>query len=89
MGQLYSNCICNERGGDGILGQNKECGKRGRYFPIRHRASSDCFGLSYLWHLWVDSWVNRGGDYPYSNIWVLTLKSIYAEGLQSKTIDKH
>jgi hypothetical protein len=30
----------------------------------------------------MDSWINRGISNPYSYIWILTLKGIYAEGLQ-------
>ena len=30
----------------------------------------------------MDSWINRSGGYLYRNIWILTLKRIYAEGLQ-------
>lgn len=30
----------------------------------------------------VDSRISRGGSNPYSHIWILTLKRIYAEGLQ-------
>jgi hypothetical protein len=30
----------------------------------------------------VGFWSNRGGTYPYEHIWILTMKGIYAEGLQ-------
>jgi hypothetical protein len=30
----------------------------------------------------VDSRISRGGSNPYGHIWILTLKRIYAEGLQ-------
>jgi hypothetical protein len=33
----------------------------------------------------MDPWTDRGGNYPYRHIWILTLKGIYAEGLQLKT----
>jgi phosphatidylserine/phosphatidylglycerophosphate/cardiolipin synthase-like enzyme len=36
----------------------------------------------------LGSWVDRGGIYSYSHIWILTLKRIYAEGLQQRTWEK-
>lgn len=30
----------------------------------------------------MDSRISRGGSNPYGHIWILTLKRIYAEGLQ-------
>jgi len=36
----------------------------------------------------LGSWIDRGGIYPYCDIWILTLKRIYAEGLQQKTRGK-
>jgi hypothetical protein len=32
----------------------------------------------------VDSRISRGGSNPYGHIWILTLKRIYAEGLQQR-----
>ena len=32
----------------------------------------------------VDPRINRGGSNSYSHIWILTLKRIYAEGLQQR-----
>jgi hypothetical protein len=32
----------------------------------------------------VGSWFSRGGSNPYSHIWILTMKRIYAEGLQQR-----
>ena len=34
------------------------------------------------------SWIDRSGIYPYCDIWILTLKRIYAEGLQQRTWEK-
>jgi len=36
----------------------------------------------------LGSWIDGGGIYPYSHIWILTLKRIYAEGLQQRTWEK-
>jgi len=32
----------------------------------------------------LGSWIDRGDIYSYSDIWILTLKRIYAEGLQQR-----
>jgi hypothetical protein len=32
----------------------------------------------------LGSWINRDCIYPYCSIWILTLKRIYAEGLQQR-----
>ena len=32
----------------------------------------------------MDSRISRGGSNPYGHIWILTLKRIYAEGLQQR-----
>jgi len=32
----------------------------------------------------VDPWISRGRSNPYGHIWILTLKRIYAEGLQQR-----
>jgi len=36
----------------------------------------------------LGSWIDRGSIYPYCDIWILTLKRIYAEGLQQGTCEK-
>ncbi len=36
----------------------------------------------------MGSWIDRSGIYPHCNIWILTLKRIYAEGLQQGTWGK-
>jgi len=71
-----------EGGKDGNICENKKCGKRGSSFPICYRDQFNYFGLFHLWGFPMGSWSNRGGTYPYKYIWILTLKRIYAEGLQ-------
>ena len=46
------------------------------------------FGLLHLWGLPVGSWTRWGGTHSYGYIWILTLKRIYAEGLQQGRREK-
>jgi len=71
-----------EGGKDGIIWQNKKCGERRGDFSICHRGYFNHLSFFHLWALPVGCRTNRGGIYPHCFIWILTLKRIYAEGLQ-------
>jgi hypothetical protein len=74
------------RGGkDGIIGTNEKCESRRGNFSVCHWSYFDNPRLSYLASFSVGFWINRGGNYTYCSIWILTLKRIYAEGLQQRT----
>ena len=72
----------SEGGKDGLSDQSDECWERRENISIRRRGYFDCLSFSFLGVLWADTWTDGGGSYPYRYIWILTLKRIYAEGLQ-------
>jgi len=82
MGQhsLFQHRPLGEK--DGILWRGKECGERRGRFSVGHRSYSDHHCFYNLWSLSVDFGAHRSSDPTYCSIWVLTLKRIYAEGLQ-------
>ena len=46
------------------------------------------FNNTWFFHIWsvsMRSWFSQGGSNPYSHIWILTMKRIYAEGLEQRT----
>jgi hypothetical protein len=71
---------------DGISWKNKKCNGRRSNFSICYRSyfNYSCFSL--IWSVSVDFWINWGGLNPYGHIWILTLKRIYAEGLQQRIL---
>jgi hypothetical protein len=74
--------LCGKK--DETNDQNKKYEERRGNCSIGHRNYFDYFSFPYLWVLWVGSWINWCADYPYGHIWILTLKRIYAEGLQQR-----
>jgi hypothetical protein len=84
MGQdfLFQQRLLGEK--DGILWQSKECGEGRSSFSVCHRSYSDNHCFFHLWRLSMGSRINRGDRYSHRSIWILTLKRIYAEGLQQR-----
>ena len=67
---------------DGIICHNEECRERRGNCSICHRNNDDPSTLFHPWSFSVDPWAHRGSVRPYCDIRILTLKRIYAEGLQ-------
>jgi hypothetical protein len=85
MGQtpLFQQRLLGEK--DGILWQSKECGEGRSNFSVCRRSYSDNHCFFHFWGLSMNSGTHRGGDPTYRYLRVLTLKRIYAEGLQHRT----
>ena len=69
---------------NGISSQSKKCWKRGGDISFLHRSCSDHPGFFHFRIYSMGCRIGRSGCYPYLTIWILTLKRIYAEGLQQR-----
>ena len=68
----------------GTACQDKKCGKNRSTFPNCHWSH---FGAIHFFHPWnteLDHWIDWSGIYCDCDIRILTVKGIYAEGLQQK-----
>jgi hypothetical protein len=77
----------NDKGTEGKHGawdQDKKRRKGRGNFTLDHRYHFDSFCLFHRRDLALDRWIDRGGIYPDCDIWILTLKGIFAEGLQQR-----
>ena len=81
---LFNELWAREGEEHGTDNQDKKCGNNRSNFTYYHWSHFDTIHFFHGWNTDLDNWINWSGIYRYCDIQILTVKRIYAEGLQQR-----